>query len=214
MVISQDLKENWLKRIDEHKGTVSQKNLLVPYAIDDVYNALLKLPGKIAHGILFEEDPDSKSVLFGAKKSIWTGGLTFKGYSTLESSSDNGTLVYMYVKVISSDQVLQELLNELTGILERDYVKTTSYESIDSEAFFNAVDVYGSKEYGSKKNRYVKKQSKYSGVYYVIIGSLLLIAGLSGQFVLRFTNSSEALVLFALLPLGYGIFQLANGFKM
>ena len=209
MVITQELKDDWMKRIDEHKGTVSENSLLVPYRIDDVYGALLRLHERINHGILFEKDPDSKSVLFGAKKSIWTGGPTFKGYSTLESDQDNGNLIYMYVKVIRSDQALQELFNELTDILEKEYTRSASYESVKSDS----VDIYDSKEYGKKKNRYVKKQSKYAGVYYIIIGSLLLIMGLSGHYVLRFTNSSEALTLVSLIPLGYGTYRLVKGFS-
>lgn len=68
MAVSENLKENWLNRIDEHKGTVSENTLLVPYDIENVYEALLKLPERIAHGILFDQDHDSHSVLFGAKK--------------------------------------------------------------------------------------------------------------------------------------------------
>lgn len=211
MAVSGNLKENWLNRIDEHKGTVSENTLLVPYDIENVYEALLKLPERIAHGILFDQDHDSHSVLFGAKKSIWTGGLTFKGYATLEPNSDNGTFVYMYVKVQLSDRILQELFNELTDILEKNYSKSTSLSDSKTESSYG-IDVYGSDDYDKKKNKYTSKQSKYSGVYYIIIGLVLLFAGSTGNFVLRFTNSSEALILFSLLPLGYGIYKLYNGF--
>lgn len=215
MNIPENLKENWLNQIDEHKGSVSENTLLVPYDIEDVYSALLKLPQRIMHGILFDEDHDSYSVLFGAKKSIWTGGLTFKGYSTLEPNSNNGTLVHMYVKVVASDKILQDLLNELTDILEKDYTKsaTLSDAETDSKSSSN-IDVYGSNDYDKKKNKYTRSQSKYSGVYYILIGLLLLFAGFSGNFVLRFTDSSEALILFSLLPLGYGIYKLYKGSSM
>ena len=49
MVITQELKDDWMKRIDEHKGTVSENSLLVPYRIDDVYGALLRLHERINH---------------------------------------------------------------------------------------------------------------------------------------------------------------------
>lgn len=213
MTIPEDLKNDWIKRIDEHRGTVSEDSLLVPYNVDDVYSALLRLHERIRHGIHYDDDPDSKSVLFGAKKSVWTGGLTFKAYSTVDATSDGGTLVFMYVKVYNPEQILQELFNLLTDILENDYAKSTSSDALENSFPNKSVDVYGSEEYRGKKNRFTKKQSKFSGVYYVILGALMMFAGLSGGFVLRFTNSSEALVLFSLLPLGYGIYKLYKGFN-
>jgi hypothetical protein len=219
MVIPPDLKADWLNRIDEHKGAVSEKYLMVPYRIDDVYNALLKMAkDRINHGDVYQEDRASNSILFGAKKSFWTGGLTFKGYSTLEPTPDGGTLVYMYVKVVSSDAVLQELLNQLTDVLEKEYVPSTSVESLvnTKNRLYSSQDIkiYGSIEYDSTKNIHHSKGSAYSGIRFIIIGFVMLFAGLSGQFVLRFTNSSEALVAVALLILAYGFYKVISASRM
>ena len=218
MDIPPNIKKDWLDKIDEHKGTNAEKNLLVPYKVDDVYNALLKLPNKIAHGKLFEEDKNSHSVLFGAKKSLWTGGITFKGYATLEAVPDGGTLIYMFIKRVSAEPALQELLNLLTDTLESEYAPSTTYKSLnnakDNIDSSLEIEVYGSGEYDGKRNVSTNnKGSAASGVYYLIIGIIMMLAGFSGNFVLRFTNSSEALILFSLIPIGYGIYKIVGSTK-
>jgi hypothetical protein len=219
MVIPPDLKADWLNRIDEHKGTVSQKYLMVPYRIDDVYNAILKWANeRITLGDVYQEDRASNSVLFGAERSKLLGGLTFKGYSTLEPTPDGGTLIYIYVKVVSSESVLQELLNNLTDVLEKDYAPSTSVESlVNSKNRLNSpqdIQVYGSREYDSTKNIHNSKWSAFSGIRSILIGSVMLFAGFSGHYVLRFTNSSEALVAVALLILAYGFYQIISAARM
>lgn len=217
MAISKSAKDNWESEINKKGGVSIEKQLAVPYTEEDSYAALMKTVDKITHGKIFDEDKEAKAMLFGIQQSVVARALNFKGYAYVESIGSDASMLYLKVKKANADAIIEELFNLFTDILEKDYTKTTTTESLIARTNVKGQDVetavYGSDEYN--KNRYKNKNrgSTWSGVITLIVGLVMFLGAASGNYVLRGTNSSEALLVVSLLVMAYGGYKIYSATK-
>ena len=217
MAISKSAKDNWESEINKRGGVSIEKQLAVPYTEEDSYAALIKTVDKINYGKIFDEDKESKAMLFGIQQSVMARALNFKGYAYVEAIGSDASMLYLKVKKANADAIIEELFNLFTDILEKDYTKTTTTESLIARTNVKGQDVetavYGSDEYN--KNRYKNKNrgSTWSGVITLIVGLVMFLGAASGNYVLRGTNSSEALLVVSLLVMAYGGYKIYSATK-
>ena len=217
MAISKSTKDNWESEINKKGGVSIEKQLAVPYTEEDSYAALIKTVDKINYGKIFDEDKESKAMLFGIQQSVMARALNFKGYAYVEAIGSDASMLYLKVKKANADAIIEELFNLFTDILEKDYTKTTTTESLIARTNVKGQDVetavYGSDEYN--KNRYKNKNrgSAWSGVITLIVGLVMFLGAASGNYVLRGTNSSEALLVVSLLVMAYGGYKIYSATK-
>ena len=217
MAISKSTKDNWESEINKKGGVSIEKQLAVPYTEDDSYAALIKTVDKINYGKIFDEDKESKAMLFGIQQSVMARALNFKGYAYVEAIGSDASMLYLKVKKANADAIIEELFNLFTDILEKDYTKTTTIESLIARTNVKGQDVetavYGSDEYN--KNRYKNKNrgNAWSGVITLIVGLVMFLGAASGNYVLRGTNSSEALLVVSLLVMAYGGYKIYSATK-
>ncbi|WP_405280067.1 hypothetical protein [Methanobrevibacter sp.] len=217
MAISKSTKDNWESEINKRGGVSIEKQLAVPYTDEDSYAALIKTVDKINYGKIFDEDKESKAMLFGIQQSVMARALNFKGYAYVEAIGSDASILYLKVKKANADAIIEELFNLFTDILEKDYTKTTTTESLIARTNVKGQDVetavYGSDEYN--KNRYKNKNrgSAWSGVITLIVGLVMFLGAASGNYVLRGTNSSEALLVVSLLVMAYGGYKIYSATK-
>ena len=102
----------------------------MPYTEEDSYAALIKTVDKINYGKIFDEDKESKAMLFGIQQSVMARALNFKGYAYVEAIGSDASMLYLKVKKANADAIIEELFNLFTDILEKDYTKTTTTESL------------------------------------------------------------------------------------
>ena len=217
MAISKSTKDNWESEINKKGGVSIEKQLAVPYTEEDSYAALIKTVDKINYGKIFDEDKESKAMLFGIQQSVMARALNFKGYAYVEAIGSDASMLYLKVKKANANAIIEELFNLFTDILEKDYTKTTTTESLIARTNVKGQDVetavYGSDEYN--KNRYKNKNrgSTWSGVITLIVGLVMFLGAASGNYVLRGTNSSEALLVVSLLVMAYGGYKIYSATK-
>ena len=217
MAISKSTKDNWESEINKRGGVSIEKQLAVPYTEEDSYAALIKTVDKINYGKIFDEDKESKAMLFGIQQSVMARALNFKGYAYVESIGSDASMLYMKVKKANADAIIEELFNLFTDILEKDYTKTTTTESLIARTNVKGQDVetavYGSDEYNKIRYKNKNRGSTWSGVITLIVGLVMFLGAASGNYVLRGTNSSEALLVVSLLVMAYGGYKIYSATK-
>ena len=217
MAISKSTKDNWESEINKKGGVSIEKQLAVPYTEDDSYAALIKTVDKINYGKIFDEDKESKAMLFGIQQSVMARALNFKGYAYVEAIGSDASMLYMKVKKANADAIIEELFNLFTDILEKDYTKTTTTESLIARTNVKGQDVetavYGSDEYNKIRYKNKNRGSTWSGVITLIVGLVMFLGAASGNYVLRGTNSSEALLVVSLLVMAYGGYKIYSATK-
>ncbi len=217
MAISKSTKDNWESEINKKGGVSIEKQLAVPYTDEDSYAALIKTVDKINYGKIFDEDKESKAMLFGIQQSVMARALNFKGYAYVESIGSDASMLYMKVKKANADAIIEELFNLFTDILEKDYTKTTTTESLIARTNVKGQDVetavYGSDEYNKIRYKNKNRGSTWSGVITLIVGLVMFLGAASGNYVLRGTNSSEALLVVSLLVMAYGGYKIYSATK-
>ena len=217
MAISKSTKDNWESEINKKGGVSIEKQLAVPYTEDDSYAALIKTVDKINYGKIFDEDKESKAMLFGIQQSVMARALNFKGYAYVEAIGSDASMLYMKVKKANADAIIEELFNLFTDILEKDYTKTTTTESLIARTNVKGQDVetavYGSDEYNKTRYKNKNRGSTWSGVITLIVGLVMFLGAASGNYVLRGTNSSEALLVVSLLVMAYGGYKIYSATK-
>ncbi len=217
MAISKSTKDNWESEINKRGGVSIEKQLAVPYTEEDSYAALIKTVDKINYGKIFDEDKESKAMLFGIQQSVMARALNFKGYAYVESIGSDASMLYLKVKKANADAIIEELFNLFTDILEKDYTKTTTTESLIARTNVKGQDVetavYGSDEYNKIRYKNKNRGSTWSGVITLIVGLVMFLGAASGNYVLRGTNSSEALLVVSLLVMAYGGYKIYSATK-
>ena len=217
MAISKSTKDNWESEINKKGGVSIEKQLAVPYTEDDSYAALIKTVDKINYGKIFDEDKESKAMLFGIQQSVMARALNFKGYAYVEAIGSDASMLYLKVKKANADAIIEELFNLFTDILEKDYTKTTTTESLIARTNVKGQDVetavYGSDEYNKIRYKNKNRGSTWSGVITLIVGLVMFLGAASGNYVLRGTNSSEALLVVSLLVMAYGGYKIYSATK-
>ena len=217
MAISKSTKDNWESEINKRGGVSIEKQLAVPYTEDDSYAALIKTVDKINYGKIFDEDKESKAMLFGIQQSVMARALNFKGYAYVEAIGSDASMLYLKVKKANADAIIEELFNLFTDILEKDYTKTTTTESLIARTNVKGQDVetavYGSDEYNKIRYKNKNRGSAWSGVITLIVGLVMFLGAASGNYVLRGTNSSEALLVVSLLVMAYGGYKIYSATK-
>lgn len=217
MAISESTKDNWESEINKKGGASIEKQLAVPYTEDDSYAALMKTVDKITHKKIFDEDKESKALLFGIQQSVVARALNFKGYAYVEAIGSDASMLYLKVKKANADAIIEELFNLFTDILEKDYTKTTTTESLIARTNVKGQDVetavYGSDEYNKIRYKNKNRGSTWSGVITLIVGLVMFLGAASGNYVLRGTNSSEALLVVSLLVMAYGGYKIYSATK-
>ena len=217
MAISKSAKDNWESEINKRGGVSIEKQLAVPYTEEDSYAALIKTVDKINYGKIFDEDKESKAMLFGIQQSVMARALNFKGYAYVESIGSDASMLYLKVKKANADAIIEELFNLFTDILEKDYTKTTTTESLIARTNVKGQDVetavYGSDEYNKIRYKNKNRGSTWSGVITLIVGLVMFLGAASGNYVLRGTNSSEALLVVSLLVMAYGGYKIYSATK-
>jgi len=217
MAISKSTKDNWESEINKKGGVSIEKQLAVPYTEDDSYAALIKTVDKINYGKIFDEDKESKAMLFGIQQSVMARALNFKGYAYVEAIGSDASMLYLKVKKANADAIIEELFNLFTDILEKDYTKTTTTESLIARTNVKGQDVetavYGSDEYNKIRYKNKNRGSAWSGVITLIVGLVMFLGAASGNYVLRGTNSSEALLVVSLLVMAYGGYKIYSATK-
>ena len=217
MAISKSTKDNWESEINKKGGVSIEKQLAVPYTDEDSYAALIKTVDKINYGKIFDEDKESKAMLFGIQQSVMARALNFKGYAYVESIGSDASMLYLKVKKANADAIIEELFNLFTDILEKDYTKTTTTESLIARTNVKGQDVetavYGSDEYNKIRYKNKNRGSTWSGVITLIVGLVMFLGAASGNYVLRGTNSSEALLVVSLLVMAYGGYKIYSATK-
>lgn len=217
MAISKPTKDNWESEINKKGGVSIEKQLAVPYTEDDSYAALIKTVDKINYGKIFDEDKESKAMLFGIQQSVMARALNFKGYAYVEAIGSDASMLYLKVKKANADAIIEELFNLFTDILEKDYTKTTTTESLIARTNVKGQDVetavYGSDEYNKIRYKNKNRGSTWSGVITLIVGLVMFLGAASGNYVLRGTNSSEALLVVSLLVMAYGGYKIYSATK-
>ena len=217
MAISKSTKDNWESEINKKGGVSIEKQLAVPYTEDDSYAALIKTVDKINYGKIFDEDKESKAMLFGIQQSVMARALNFKGYAYVEAIGSDALMLYLKVKKANADAIIEELFNLFTDILEKDYTKTTTTESLIARTNVKGQDVetavYGSDEYNKIRYKNKNRGSTWSGVITLIVGLVMFLGAASGNYVLRGTNSSEALLVVSLLVMAYGGYKIYSATK-
>ena len=217
MAISKSTKDNWESEINKKGGVSIEKQLAVPYTEEDSYAALIKTVDKINYGKIFDEDKESKAMLFGIQQSVMARALNFKGYAYVESIGSDASMLYLKVKKANADAIIEELFNLFTDILEKDYTKTTTTESLIARTNVKGQDVetavYGSDEYNKIRYKNKNRGSTWSGVITLIVGLVMFLGAASGNYVLRGTNSSEALLVVSLLVMAYGGYKIYSATK-
>ena len=217
MAISKSAKDNWESEINKRGGVSIEKQLAVPYTEEDSYAALIKTVDKINHGKIFDEDKESKAMLFGIQQSVMARALNFKGYAYVEAIGSDASMLYLKVKKANADAIIEELFNLFTDILEKDYTKTTTTESLIARTNVKGQDVetavYGSDEYNKIRYKNKNRGSTWSGVITLIVGLVMFLGAASGNYVLRGTNSSEALLVVSLLVMAYGGYKIYSATK-
>ena len=217
MAISKSTKDNWESEINKKGGVSIEKQLAVPYTEDDSYAALIKTVDKINYGKIFDEDKESKAMLFGIQQSVMARALNFKGYAYVEAIGSDASMLYLKVKKANADAIIEELFNLFTDILEKDYTKTTTTESLIAKTNVKGQDVetavYGSDEYNKIRYKNKNRGSTWSGVITLIVGLVMFLGAASGNYVLRGTNSSEALLVVSLLVMAYGGYKIYSATK-
>ena len=217
MAISKSAKDNWESEINKRGGVSIEKQLAVPYTEEDSYAALIKTVDKINYGKIFDEDKESKAMLFGIQQSVVARALNFKGYAYVEAIGSDASMLYLKVKKANADAIIEELFNLFTDILEKDYTKTTTTESLIARTNVKGQDVetavYGSDEYNKIRYKNKNRGSTWSGVITLIVGLVMFLGAASGNYVLRGTNSSEALLVVSLLVMAYGGYKIYSATK-
>ncbi len=217
MAISKSTKDNWESEINKRGGVSIEKQLAVPYTEEDSYAALIKTVDKINYGKIFDEDKESKAMLFGIQQSVMARALNFKGYAYVEAIGSDASILYLKVKKANADAIIEELFNLFTDILEKDYTKTTTTESLIARTNVKGQDVetavYGSDEYNKIRYKNKNRGSTWSGVITLIVGLVMFLGAASGNYVLRGTNSSEALLVVSLLVMAYGGYKIYSATK-
>ena len=217
MAISKSTKDNWESEINKKGGVSIEKQLAVPYTEEDSYAALIKTVDKINYGKIFDEDKESKAMLFGIQQSVVARALNFKGYAYVEAIGSDASMLYLKVKKANADAIIEELFNLFTDILEKDYTKTTTTESLIARTNVKGQDVetavYGSDEYNKIRYKNKNRGSTWSGVITLIVGLVMFLGAASGNYVLRGTNSSEALLVVSLLVMAYGGYKIYSATK-
>ena len=217
MAISKSTKDNWESEINKKGGLIIEKQLAVPYTEEDSYAALIKTVDKINYGKIFDEDKESKAMLFGIQQSVMARALNFKGYAYVEAIGSDASMLYLKVKKANADAIIEELFNLFTDILEKDYTKTTTTESLIARTNVKGQDVetavYGSDEYNKIRYKNKNRGSTWSGVITLIVGLVMFLGAASGNYVLRGTNSSEALLVVSLLVMAYGGYKIYSATK-
>ena len=217
MAISKSTKDNWESEINKKGGVSIEKQLAVPYTEEDSYAALIKTVDKINYGKIFDEDKESKAMLFGIQQSVMARALNFKGYAYVEAIGSDASMLYLKVKKANADAIIEELFNLFTDILEKDYTKTTTTESLIARTNVKGQDVetavYGSDEYNKIRYKNKNRGSAWSGVITLIVGLVMFLGAASGNYVLRGTNSSEALLVVSLLVMAYGGYKIYSATK-
>ena len=217
MAISKSTKDNWESEINKKGGVSIEKQLAVPYTEEDSYAALIKTVDKINYGKIFDEDKESKAMLFGIQQSVMARALNFKGYAYVESIGSDASMLYLKVKKANANAIIEELFNLFTDILEKDYTKTTTTESLIARTNVKGQDVetavYGSDEYNKIRYKNKNRGSTWSGVITLIVGLVMFLGAASGNYVLRGTNSSEALLVVSLLVMAYGGYKIYSATK-
>ena len=217
MAISKSTKDNWESEINKKGGVSIEKQLAVPYTEEDSYAALIKTVDKINYGKIFDEDKESKAMLFGIQQSVMARALNFKGYAYVETIGSDASMLYLKVKKANADAIIEELFNLFTDILEKDYTKTTTTESLIARTNVKGQDVetavYGSDEYNKIRYKNKNRGSTWSGVITLIVGLVMFLGAASGNYVLRGTNSSEALLVVSLLVMAYGGYKIYSATK-
>ena len=217
MAISKSAKDNWESEINKRGGVSIEKQLAVPYTEEDSYAALIKTVDKINYGKIFDEDKESKAMLFGIQQSVMARALNFKGYAYVEAIGSDASMLYLKVKKANADAIIEELFNLFTDILEKDYTKTTTTESLIARTNVKGQDVetavYGSDEYNKIRYKNKNRGSTWSGVITLIVGLVMFLGAASGNYVLRGTNSSEALLVVSLLVMAYGGYKIYSATK-
>jgi len=217
MAISKSTKDNWESEINKRGGVSIEKQLAVPYTEEDSYAALIKTVDKINYGKIFDEDKESKAMLFGIQQSVMARALNFKGYAYVEAIGSDASMLYLKVKKANADAIIEELFNLFTDILEKDYTKTTTTESLIARTNVKGQDVetavYGSDEYNKIRYKNKNRGSAWSGVITLIVGLVMFLGAASGNYVLRGTNSSEALLVVSLLVMAYGGYKIYSATK-
>ena len=203
--------------INKRGGVSIEKQLAVPYTEEDSYAALIKTVDKINYGKIFDEDKESKAMLFGIQQSVMARALNFKGYAYVEAIGSDASMLYLKVKKANADAIIEELFNLFTDILEKDYTKTTTTESLIARTNVKGQDVetavYGSDEYNKIRYKNKNRGSTWSGVITLIVGLVMFLGAASGNYVLRGTNSSEALLVVSLLVMAYGGYKIYSATK-
>ena len=217
MAISKSTKDNWESEINKRGGVSIEKQLAVPYTEEDSYAALIKTVDKINYGKIFDEDKESKAMLFGIQQSVMARALNFKGYAYVEAIGSDASMLYLKVKKANADAIIEELFNLFTDILEKDYTKTTTTESLIARTNVKGQDVetavYGLDEYNKIRYKNKNRGSTWSGVITLIVGLVMFLGAASGNYVLRGTNSSEALLVVSLLVMAYGGYKIYSATK-
>ena len=217
MAISKSTKDNWESEINKRGGVSIEKQLAVPYTEEDSYAALIKTVDKINYGKIFDEDKESKAMLFGIQQSVMARALNFKGYAYVEAIGSDASMLYLKVKKANANAIIEELFNLFTDILEKDYTKTTTTESLIARTNVKGQDVetavYGSDEYNKIRYKNKNRGSTWSGVITLIVGLVMFLGAASGNYVLRGTNSSEALLVVSLLVMAYGGYKIYSATK-
>ena len=217
MAISKSTKDNWENEINKRGGVSIEKQLAVPYTEEDSYAALIKTVDKINYGKIFDEDKESKAMLFGIQQSVMARALNFKGYAYVEAIGSDASMLYLKVKKANADAIIEELFNLFTDILEKDYTKTTTTESLIARTNVKGQDVetavYGLDEYNKIRYKNKNRGSTWSGVITLIVGLVMFLGAASGNYVLRGTNSSEALLVVSLLVMAYGGYKIYSATK-
>ena len=217
MAISKSTKDNWESEINKKGGVSIEKQLAVPYTEEDSYAALIKTVDKINYGKIFDEDKEAKAMLFGIQQSVMARALNFKGYAYVEAIGSDASMLYLKVKKANADAIIEELFNLFTDILEKDYTKTTTTESLIARTNVKGQDVetavYGSDEYNKIRYKNKNRGSTWSGVITLIVGLVMFLGAASGNYVLRGTNSSEALLVVSLLVMAYGGYKIYSATK-
>lgn len=121
MTIAPEVRQQWEAMIAKSSGSYDERNLLVPYSLEDTHEAMLKTIKKVNFIKVFEEDSNSKSMLFGQKNAFVSRIYNFKGMIIIEPASFNQTSVYVKIKRKFASSYLQGFFNQFTNILENEY---------------------------------------------------------------------------------------------
>ena len=185
--------ENWEKQVQKSTmiGTVEEREVVVPYSVEDTFSAALDSifvadPNGLEDEIKIFERKDN-AVLFGMKKAVVARALNFKGFVIVKPDSD-GSYLHIKVKKPNAGLYVGNFFNFLEESLENFEKKTSANLSNQKENKDDSTPAENtpakddssvkkihmdSKEYESMKKKDEQKFSNAKIITYILIGILI-----------------------------------------